>query len=164
MGQIKWYKRDPAAALIEMQMLSLEERGAYTTLLELWRLRSSRLADDDRANARAIGIETRVWKRLKASLRESNFISIKDGCLLPEHTFEFYQERQAIPLPVRRQVIERDGDKCRYCGDTSGPFEFDHVLPWSRGGQDTVENLVRACKVCNRAKSDRTPEEMGWTL
>jgi 5-methylcytosine-specific restriction endonuclease McrA len=38
------------------------------------------------------------------------------------------------------------------------------VLPRSRGGQDTWENLVACCLRCNNAKSDRTPGEMGWNL
>ena len=40
----------------------------------------------------------------------------------------------------------------------------DHVLPRSRGGADTWENLVACCLRCNGAKGDRTPAEMGWRL
>lgn len=76
----------------------------------------------------------------------------------------FGRGREPIPAAISRAVRERDGDRCRYCGDTEGPFELDHVLPHSRGGPDTVGNLVVACRSCNLAKRDRTPEEMGWTL
>lgn len=164
MSGAKTYQRNAALALAAMHGMSLQERGACTTLLEVWRVRDFSLPDDDRIISRILGVDMRVWKRLKASLKASGFLSIHDGLIDPAQTFECRAERRAIPLPIRRAVIERDGNMCRYCGDTSGPFELDHVLPWSRGGQDTVDNLVRACLPCNRAKRDGIPTEMGWTV
>ena len=58
--------------------------------------------------------------------------------------------------PAQRDTI-LDGC-CHYCG-TAFPSEVDHVIPWSRGGSDDLENLVAACYRCNRDKSDLTPEE-----
>lgn len=72
--------------------------------------------------------------------------------------------RAAIPSKVQRAVRERDGDQCRYCRSTEGPFELDHITPHSRGGPDTVENLVVACRDCNSRKSDHSLEELGWSL
>ncbi len=66
-------------------------------------------------------------------------------------------------IPVsRRGVLRRDGQRCGYCGGTANTI--DHVLPRSRGGQDSWENLVACCLRCNNVKGDRTPNEMGWTL
>jgi 5-methylcytosine-specific restriction endonuclease McrA len=66
-------------------------------------------------------------------------------------------------VPVtRRGVLRRDGQKCAYCAKNA--TTIDHVLPKSRGGADSWENLVACCLRCNNAKSDRTPAEMGWTL
>jgi 5-methylcytosine-specific restriction endonuclease McrA len=66
-------------------------------------------------------------------------------------------------IPVsRRGVLRRDSQRCAYCGGAANTI--DHVLPRSRGGQDTWENLVACCLRCNNAKSDRTPGEMGWKL
>ena len=66
-------------------------------------------------------------------------------------------------VPVsRRGVLRRDGQRCAYCGN--GATTIDHVLPRSRGGDDSWENLVACCLKCNNLKSDRTPGEMGWTL
>lgn len=66
-------------------------------------------------------------------------------------------------VPVsRRGVLRRDGQRCGYCGATA--TTIDHVLPRSRGGKDTWENLVACCLKCNNIKSDRTPREMGWQL
>ncbi|MBF4635567.1 HNH endonuclease [Agreia pratensis] len=66
-------------------------------------------------------------------------------------------------MPVsRRGVLRRDGMRCLYCGGSA--TTIDHVMPKSRGGKDTWENLVACCLRCNNIKSDRTPAEMGWTL
>lgn len=71
-------------------------------------------------------------------------------------------ERRRPTAEMRRKVFSRDGATCRYCGDTFGPFHLDHVIPHSRGGVTSADNLVVACGPCNMAKSDKTPEEMGW--
>ena len=59
-------------------------------------------------------------------------------------------------------MLRRDGHRCAYCG--SHASTVDHVLPRSRGGADSWENLVACCVRCNNLKGNRTPEEKGWTL
>ena len=69
------------------------------------------------------------------------------------------RSRSAIPCrTLRKYVMERDYNQCRYCGDRYGPFHLDHVVPVSKGGPTTPENLVVACQQCNYLKSDNT-----WT-
>lgn len=63
---------------------------------------------------------------------------------------------------TRRGVLRRDGNRCGYCGKSASTI--DHVLPRSRGGKNSWENLVACCLRCNNVKSDRTPQEMGWEL
>ncbi|THG29856.1 HNH endonuclease [Naasia lichenicola] len=66
-------------------------------------------------------------------------------------------------VPVsRRGVLRRDAWRCGYCGHSASTI--DHVLPRSRGGADSWENLVACCLRCNNVKGDRTPAEMGWRL
>ncbi|MFD5213041.1 HNH endonuclease [Microbacterium sp. NPDC058345] len=66
-------------------------------------------------------------------------------------------------MPVtRRGVLRRDDHRCGYCGKPAATI--DHILPRSRGGADSWENLVACCLRCNNMKSDRTPQEMGWEL
>lgn len=62
----------------------------------------------------------------------------------------------------RIAVLHRDGFTCGYCGEPGSTI--DHVLPASRNGPNTWENLVTACAGCNQSKADRTPEEAGMTL
>lgn len=66
-------------------------------------------------------------------------------------------------VPVtRRGVLRRDAHRCAYCGKAASTI--DHVMPRSRGGADTWENLVACCLRCNNIKGDRTPQEMAWSL
>lgn len=59
----------------------------------------------------------------------------------------------------RDLVLGRDGYTCVYCGVTGVPLQLDHVMPRSRGGADTPDNLVACCKSCNTSKGAKTPEE-----
>lgn len=68
---------------------------------------------------------------------------------------------RAVPV-TRRGVLRRDAHRCAYCA--KGASTIDHVLPRSRGGGDSWENLVACCLRCNNLKGDRTPAEMGWQL
>lgn len=60
---------------------------------------------------------------------------------------------------MRQAVFERDGWVCVYCGKRTRTLTCDHVIPVSRGGSITLDNLVTACLACNVAKATRTPEE-----
>lgn len=63
--------------------------------------------------------------------------------------------RRSIPLVVRKQVMERDNYQCVECEGTDW-LTLDHIWPYSKGGQDTVENLRVLCRSCNSAKGART--------
>ena len=63
----------------------------------------------------------------------------------------------------RKAVLDRDGHACRYCGSTD-KLVLDHLLPVGRGGDDSIDNLITACKSCNAKKRDRLPEECGMSL
>ena len=69
--------------------------------------------------------------------------------------------RNRVPLS-RRAVFARDGGKCQYC--THAAENIDHVLPRSRGGPHTWENVVASCRSCNARKEDRLPAEAGLRL
>lgn len=58
---------------------------------------------------------------------------------------------RAIPQDVRIAVAVRDQGRCRQCGSAQ-ELHYDHVIPWSRGGANTVNNIQLLCGPCNRAK------------
>lgn len=92
--------------------------------------------------------------------------------------------RDAFPLPAvvrhrgyirkgprrvaltRNNLIARDGGRCQYCAEVFHPrlLTIDHVIPRSRGGPSTWENLAIACGPCNRKKGDKTPREAKMPL
>jgi 5-methylcytosine-specific restriction endonuclease McrA len=75
------------------------------------------------------------------------------------------EERARTPIPrsIKQQVWLRDGGVCRKCGITDAQamirygehLHYDHIIPFSRNGADTVDNLQLLCGPCNRVKSNR---------
>lgn len=65
-----------------------------------------------------------------------------------------------IPPVSRREVLRRDNHACQYCG-SGKRLTLDHVIPRSKGGQHTWNNVVAACESCNSKKGDRLPQEIG---
>ncbi len=93
----------------------------------------------------------------------------------------FHAEKLAFPVPSvirllhyvkvpyhagmalnRRAVFMRDGGRCQYCD--AAAESIDHVIPRSKGGTHTWENLVAACRSCNSRKRDRLLEETNFVL
>lgn len=66
----------------------------------------------------------------------------------------------------RRNLFARDGHKCQYCGRSlpSHQMSLDHVMPRSRGGETSWENIVCSCVDCNTRKGGRTPHEARMKL
>lgn len=70
-----------------------------------------------------------------------------------------YQDR----IPVSKHgVLARDRHRCAYCSKRANTV--DHVIPTSRGGRNTWDNLVAACYKCNNKKDNKLLADMGWEL
>jgi 5-methylcytosine-specific restriction endonuclease McrA len=65
--------------------------------------------------------------------------------------------------PTRQLIYKRDDRTCGYCGSIKD-LTIDHIIPKSRGGPNTWENLICACVKCNVRKGNRTPQEAGMVL
>jgi 5-methylcytosine-specific restriction endonuclease McrA len=93
---------------------------------------------------------------------------------------EMRSERRSIPVPTvirlvhfvrvpfrasaplsRRAVFARDNQRCQYCG--RGAENLDHVVPRSRRGTHTWDNVVASCRSCNARKGDRLSSECGMS-
>lgn len=103
--------------------------------------------------------------------------------VLDEHDIELHSERNSISRPsvirlrayvripyqsfrrkiTRRAVFARDGWECQYCG-RRGSLTMDHVIPRSKGGDTSWENVVACCASCNRRKGDRSVSQSGMKL
>jgi hypothetical protein len=62
--------------------------------------------------------------------------------------------REPIPREAQREVWRRDTGRCVECGSQER-LEYDHIVPLSRGGSNTVRNLQLLCEPCNRSKGAR---------
>nr|BBH90012.1 HNH endonuclease [Thermosporothrix sp. COM3] len=66
--------------------------------------------------------------------------------------------------PTRANILLRDDETCQYCGKHSRDLTLDHVIPRSRGGKSTWENLVACCRACNGKKGNRLLKEVNMRL
>ena len=75
------------------------------------------------------------------------------------------QRREASGMK-RTRIYMRDKFRCQYCGakKTPGDLTLDHILPRSRGGDNSPMNIVTACVGCNNRKGNRTPSEARMPL
>ena len=71
------------------------------------------------------------------------------------------QTKARSPLHLRRRVLERDGYYCVYCDEDlrDAEIHMDHVIPESKGGPTTYDNLQVTCRKCNLAKGVLTESE-----
>ena len=99
------------------------------------------------------------WKKL---LRQSDLVETevlakaKDGKLYKAVARKC--ERN-ISQGVSWRVFKRDGYRCRYCGNDDVPLTVDHVVLWEEGGPSIEENLVSACRKCNKQRGSTPYQE-----
>lgn len=114
----------------EKELLEREEREALEAERE-------EIEEEERERLRQQRLRSEVRKKL---LEEEFKDLVKEG-------------RERIPEETRYEVWRRDGGKCARCGSREN-LEFDHVIPLSKGGSNTVRNVELLCERCNREKSD----------
>lgn len=109
-----------------------------------------------------------LWRELPVR-QEDDALAILNGALRVPRIVHLHRYDRTPRFSVRltrRNLMMRDAHQCQYCGKQPPLRELniDHVLPRSRGGPDSWENLVTACRVCNLRKGWRTPEEANMRL
>ena len=85
-------------------------------------------------------------------LVHSTTVALPVPCVVRLTRFVKVPFRPSVPL-TRKAVFARDGGRCVYCG--AAATSLDHVVPKSRGGSHTWDNVVSACGRCNHVKADR---------
>ena len=92
--------------------------------------------------------------RLAQRIQDQQAGKISDSQVYERHAPK--RKRRTVPLNVRYSVLKRDGGKCVLCG-ASPPtnLEVDHIIPVSKGGDDSLSNLRTLCANCNKGKSDK---------
>lgn len=160
-----WFKALEAAGLEKTRNLHLTNEQLLENLVEVWLKlgRQPKYQDLTKDNSlfSSATYENRfgTWRKaLEAFVvwanegiaPESNAESIRSSC-----------QRRRTPRNInwrlRALVLMRDGARCQLCGAearTGATLDVDHVVPWSKGGETTFENLQILCRVCNIGKSN----------
>jgi hypothetical protein len=160
------------AGLIPQRFMKAEEGELLDILVELW---ERTLAKEGRrpfgrdlkiygypvssyTYTRRFGSWKKALKRAYDSVNETNINEVR-GSLATEPVQNEYKElniRKQISLRKRFFVLKRDQFTCRLCGASglgTRP-EVDHIVPKSKGGTDSLDNLQTLCFNCNRGKRD----------
>lgn len=114
------------------------------------------------------GYDFELWRELP--LRDDDdFVPTVTGSVRVPRVLHLHRYDRTPRLQVRltrRNLMVRDAHQCQYCGKRPAlrDLNIDHVVPRSRGGLDSWENLVTSCKSCNLRKGWKTPEEASMRL
>ena len=108
------------------------------------------------------------WSHLSVSVRDESVGLVNSVIRVPRVILLVGYDR----VPKRQvrfsryNIYARDKCTCQYCGRKLPRYELnlDHVIPRSRGGTSTWENVVCSCQECNRHKGGKTPHEVGISL
>ena len=108
------------------------------------------------------------WIRLPIREQDQSVQTVRGAIRIPTIIVAVNYSRvpKRRPRLSTRTIRERDDNRCQYTGRVLAPDEgsLDHVVPRSRGGRDTWENLVWSAKEVNQRKADRLPHEAGLEL
>ena len=115
------------------------------------------------------------------TVRRAAVLILKDRAEILEHADRaLHAEKLTLPRPAvirlinyvriprdaharritRRAVFARDRWTCQYCGTVRSTLTVDHVIPRSKGGPSSWDNIVASCAPCNRRKGDRLPAQI----
>jgi 5-methylcytosine-specific restriction endonuclease McrA len=147
-------------------------------------VRDSACASDGAVSGRVLVLNATYEPINVCSIRRAVVLLLKEKAeMLERNARELHSERYTVARPVvirlvsyvrvprqahrrkitRRAVFARDGWACQYCGSRSN-LTVDHVIPRSKGGQSSWENIVASCGPCNRRKGDSLPAQVGMEL
>ncbi len=177
-----WLRLEAKAAFLGWtSRLPAEQYAAWIKLLQVikafgepgGRIKQSYFDDEELGQRR---LSRHAFEKMLSAAQEASAISITAGGDLSVTKWGAYQvditasdrqrkhrDRQTTApkdIPSDREIMERDGHCCAYCGNQNS-LVIDHVIPRAQGGRGTAENLVTACRSCNSKKGNKTPEQAG---
>jgi len=147
-----WFARGQHAALNREAWERLQHADAPLPLAEdgprrLWHAEGAYWWADGELDAEAVGLL--VWDRERR--QDARLDRLRKIRAAEEDAERGRRER--LPDEVRAAVWHRDDGRCVRCGSEQ-ELQFDHVIPFSRGGSNATENIQILCGPCNRAKGD----------
>lgn len=168
--------------LRDSDLTAMETAEAFRAAVMLWcaswhQLPAASLPDDNRVLANLAGygrVVKEFEKERDGALR--GWVRCSDGRLyhpvVAEKAMIAWQAKQVRMRKMNRRLeiesgeweklrtecFKRDDYTCRYCGERGGNLEADHSIPHRHGGPTVLENLVTACRSCNRSKGSKPLE------
>ena len=110
--------------------------------------------DEDGRKPLLLEMDDEDWEKFlrQSDLMETEILTkAKDGKLAKAIV---RKSARQIDQRVSWQVYKRDNYTCRYCGQTGIPLTVDHLVLWENGGPSTLDNLLTACKKCNKKRGN----------
>jgi 5-methylcytosine-specific restriction endonuclease McrA len=108
------------------------------------------------------------WRELPTRSRDDGITTVSGSLRVPRvlHLQRYDRAPHVVVRLTRRNLMLRDDHQCQYCAKKPSlrDLNIDHVVPRSRGGLDSWDNLVISCRTCNLKKGRRTPDEAGMRL
>ncbi len=107
----------------------------------------------------AMNMGAEEWQRFlrQTDIMETEILAkARDGSLVKAIV---RKSNRQVDQSVSWRVFKRDGYACRYCGKDDLPLTVDHLVRWEEAGPSTEENLLSACRKCNRTRGDQSYAE-----
>lgn len=117
------------------------------------------VVDGDKHVLHVMNMDTDEWARFirQTDLMETEILqTAKDGTVTK---IILRKSSRNVEPTVQWKVFRRDECRCRYCGTDSAPLTVDHLVLWEDGGPSTENNLLSACRKCNKARGNMQYED-----
>ena len=151
-----FYSHEDVDAYFDKYIIATEQErndidAEYLAEMHSWENEQDKLYQAERAaeERRQIAERIKAKQRKRQLEKEVRQELIDSGELFGDKT-----KRPRIPREVVDAVWRKDGGRCVYCGSTEN-IQLDHIIPFSKGGATTVENLQLLCQKCNIEKSNK---------
>jgi uncharacterized protein YdaU (DUF1376 family) len=135
---MKWYKRDPDAALIGMHGLTLEERGAYNTIIDFFYSRDGVVPDDDWLLSRVLECNPRTWAKLKIGLFAKQKLTVNSAnCLVPNRGEATLNEARSFSETQSNRALKR-WEKSKNRNNLNGSHMPSSAMPAAHANTTTT--------------------------
>jgi Homing endonuclease associated repeat/HNH endonuclease len=159
-----WFKALDAAGLERTRNLNLTNEQLFENLVTVWLKLGRQPKYDDMKKEHSLfsagTYDNRfgTWRKgLEAFVSWANEGISPELAISADQPTELRRGTRNINWRLRAIVLMRDGARCQMCGAEArngAQLHVDHILPWSKGGTTTLENLRILCNVCNIGKSN----------
>ncbi len=153
--------RQPTTTDITKNKLSIYSLDTYKRRFGGWRKALEAFVGYINDEERVPNSNNSETTGISSSLSHTENITVPNNITLDVPSVQKHKTTRTITVKIRFKVLKRDNFKCCACGaspakDPSVELHIDHIIPWSKGGETTIDNLQTLCSKCNLGKSNLT--------